>query len=171
MPDFFKNIGQSLFQGLRQDGVKATETPVESAAAPSLQADALKTTTNTTLKGSTTVVNSVFHFDAQHPQAQALIQHLGWDQPGYRSILQNDGTFLHYSTDGWKTTQDVPLQYMQDGNQAFLLKGVPDGTRIDYAIHAKLGRSYDNFYSLDAKQEAWLNQWGDGAQARTELNP
>lgn len=116
-------------------------------------------------------VSSVVRFDMNRAEVRAWIHELGWNRAGYQVTLLNARTYLHYTTDGWKTSTDVPLQYLRDHQQGFLLRNVAPGTAIEYAVHAHAGRSTNGFRSYDAQAEKWLNSWGQNFKGTTEKNP
>lgn len=104
------------------------------------------------------VVASAIRFDASNPEVRAFAQSRGWAQPGLKTtVFQAD---LVYSTDGWKTTHTAPLQYLMNGQQGFILRDLPEGTPVEYAVHAQVGVSHDNFYSLDERADLWANNGG-----------
>lgn len=133
------------------------------------------------IKGPATVAeNSMVHFDESRPEIQAFAQQLGWDKPNSRISLQlpnptlkdpATGSALIYTTDHWKTTRVSPLQYLIDNQKGFVLRDVAPGTDIEYAVHAFVGRSHDNFYSLDAKADTWVSDYGRNFHAPSEPIP
>ncbi|HEY9721618.1 MAG TPA: hypothetical protein V6D47_06370 [Oscillatoriaceae cyanobacterium] len=143
--------------------VQANDAQVADRAAQALGRDGLS------LSGAATD-SSVIHFDASNPRVQSLLEKLGLKRSGEEATLSGEGTYAHISTDGWKTTQDVPLQYLHDNTQGFLLRDVAPGTPVQYAVHADLATSYNHFYSYDQKGEGWVNAWGDNFQGTTEIN-
>lgn len=109
--------------------------------------------------------NSAVRFDATNPDVQAFAQAQGWNQPGQRvAVVKAD---LVYTTDGWKTTKTAPLQYLYNNYQGFILRDVPKGAQIEYAIHAEVGVSHDGFYSLDQRADTWFNNGGQNYRGTT----
>ena len=103
---------------------------------------------------------SALPFDSSHPEVRSAAQRLGWNRPGLKvSVPSAD---LVYTTDHWKTTRTAPIQYLYNYRQGFLLWGVPIGTTVEYAVHAKLAMSRDNFRSYDDRADVWINNGGYG---------
>ena len=108
---------------------------------------------------------SALKFDAHNPDVQAFAQSQGWTLPGQKvGILRAD---IVYTTDGWKTTHSAPIQYLYNNSQGFLLRDVPKGSKIEYAIHAEVGVSHDGFYSYDESKDVWFNNGGGNYHADT----
>lgn len=109
--------------------------------------------------------NSSLKFDASNPDVRAFAEAQGWNREGQKvGILKAD---LVYTTDGWKTTKTAPLQYLYDNERGFVLRDVPKGTPIEYAIHAEVGVSYDGFYSYDQRADTWFNNGGSNYRGTT----
>lgn len=121
-------------------------------------------------KDGLSLSSSVIHFDVTNPRVQSLVEQLGLKRAGEDATLSSAGTYAHLTTDGWKTAQDVPLQYLHDNTQGFLLRDVAPGTPVQYAVHADLMTSPDHFRSIDQKGEGWVNRWGDNFVGTTEVN-
>jgi hypothetical protein len=110
-------------------------------------------------------VASSLRFDAHHPDVQAFANAQGWNLPGQKvNVVKAD---LVYTTDNWKTTHSVPIQYLFNNYQGFVLRDVPKGTQIQYAIHAQVGVSHDGFYSYDDVKDTWFNNHGWNYQSNT----
>jgi hypothetical protein len=108
---------------------------------------------------------SALKFDAHHPDVQAFAKAQGWTLPGQKvGILRAD---LVFTTDGWKTTHSAPIQYLYNNSQGFILRDVPKGANIEYAIHAQVGVSHDGFYSYDESKDVWFNNGGGNYHAQT----
>ncbi|HEY9842004.1 MAG TPA: hypothetical protein V6D23_16185, partial [Candidatus Obscuribacterales bacterium] len=114
---------------------------------------------------STSSASSTLHFDASQTEVQQAIRGKGLSKPGYRqSIVRAD---LVYSADGWKTTKTASIQYLRDNYQGFVLAVAP-GTPVEYAVHAWIGNSYDNFRSYETQTEVWINNSSRNYQGQTE---
>lgn len=112
---------------------------------------------------------SALHFDERAPGVRTLVQDLGWDAgTKARAGLLTDATYAKYTTDGWKSSAIAPLQYLRDGYQGFLLRGVAPGTPVEFAVQAKVGLTHNNFYSLDQTVTRWLTTWGNNLKALAE---
>jgi hypothetical protein len=109
---------------------------------------------------------SVVHFDQTAPEVQARAQQLGWGD--HKVALTGD---FVYSTDDWKTTASVPLQYLGDNKEGALLMGVPVGTPISYAIHGTIAEMADPINVIDRSTDQWFNNGTKNYQGVTEQPP
>jgi hypothetical protein len=112
---------------------------------------------------------SVVRVDASHPELRAFAQKSGLARPGYQVALTKGE--LHYSADGWKTTHKAELQYLRDNSQGFLIRDLGKGSKIEYAVHATLGASYNHFRSFDGQGETWANNGGRNYVGKTAALP
>lgn len=108
-----------------------------------------------TMGPATPPPSSALHFDANLPDVQTFAASKGWNLPGQKvGIIKAD---LVYTTDNWKTTKTAPLQYLYNNSQGFILRDVPPGTKVEYAVHAEVGVSHNGFYSYDDRADVWFN--------------
>lgn len=166
-------LGKSLMEGVvRMFGDRADKEVsrgIEQAAMrPVFERDAaLISDAAKALKKTT--VSSVVHFDENQAAVQKLIDELGMRQEGTQVGLQTSGTYMHLKgADGnWS---DIPLQYLHDNRKGFVLRDVAPDTNLEYTVHAQLGQSHNQFYSLDRKADGELNTWGNNTFGKAEPN-
>jgi hypothetical protein len=107
---------------------------------------------------------SFLRFDAGNPEVQRFFKAKGLPN-GYKvSVSRAD---LVFSPDNWKSTLTSQKQYLIDNSEGFILRNIVPGTEIEFAVHAWLCISYDNFRSCDQQPEMWANNNGKNYRAAT----
>jgi len=99
-------------------------------------------------------------FDIDHPDIQKFVKSHGWDQPGYNLSAECDRTKMVYTTDAWHTKNEVKLQFLHNGQKGFILRDVPPGAQIKYAIEVSLAQSHNQFRYFDRRETFWINNDG-----------
>lgn len=151
-------------------GAPAKSAPVapvaklQNTASSSFQAGVAQPSAPIAVNGGTSVpAASSVKFDTNNPELEAFAASKGWNNANTQvGITSAD---LVYTTDDWKTTRSVPLQYLFNNDRGFLLRDVPPGTNVEYAIHAQVYSSHDHFRSADERADVWLNNGGQNYHA------
>ncbi len=103
-----------------------------------------------------------FHVDAKTPEVVAFAHEKGWVGRGF-TVVQVTWQELHYTTDGWKTTQvlrstDVPSPVVSG---FFFLPGVAKGTEVELAVHVGLScRAPGDPAGYRERGSLWFNAAG-----------